>query len=1524
MVALSTEQKREKSRLQGNKDYNSLTKIISPLTKFPKFEGELDAAATIQEWPDHLLDLSQNAVVLNQMEYKDQIHYRNAFLIIKQMTVETDPGELLLGIEKNNGREAFRIVKGFFQRTTTAGKSALIRKFHTDTMERGDYSIIGWIAAVQKNGRALREAGGDASDSTMLSILLTGLLLPQFGSIKTILHQKQGLTLEAAKLSLVDHAQTEGLENVTKTRAMGGRNNTFYSEEKEKRGARFEKGYPNPTREKKQELCRDWASRKCRFGDRCWFQHKGPGACLPRQNEAPKQDKNASFTIQDKFQCQLCNGNHKTKNCNQVDPRDRPSLDYVFFAQEQPPKKTQRLQRLPSNFAEDLRSQDNNKWMEASRTETEQTRCPPSTEIPSKEDKHEQSAFSTYMLATMTFIIFLLAAVPNAGLRLLTQVNRVLRAPELKAFCFLVIFASLLTMVLGDTGQPPAMVQASSFLADGHNALGETFEWCSDSGTNRFVTNNCNDFIKGSQVDFDTNVAVGGGSVTSPSYGNVLVQSLGHKIMFKDVLYIPECGKKLVPTSPFVQKGFTVTYQNQTVSVLKPNGDALFSGEEIGGLYYFNCETVREKGTPTNYFGLSAGKNKAVSSTDFPKRLLEAHSALGHMNFDKVRKFLSLGKGENPDCSVCAMSKSQKDSLANKKLSRSTRVCHRSHMDVVYSGDYIFHLFVDDYSRKGNIVELKTKADALPTWISHKQTRENDHSPWKHAFVHSDSEKIYTSMAFENHCEQENMTHEYSSRYRHDQNGVVERAVQTIGVTHRCQMNQGNAPSREIPFSIEHANTIRNNSPTRANSGSRTPMEVETGLKLPPNRHLLKAPLFCLAFAHVYEEERKSKSDPVRGVPCVYLGFDQTNSTYVVRNWITGEVFNTADVTFHPNTFPYRSNPHRAPSSLHKYDALRPLSLEDSQLLNQHDAIQVQRAPEEPQAQRASQRQRDYRFSGGQAVGSIPDEDVAPGENSIVLTMQAPDPATLKEALESEDGNEWMEAELQEKNSFEQHDVLELVPRGQAKGRKIFKAKRVLKTRRLPPTIEEPLGPIVKRKIRMTIQAFSKMLKPGIDYAEKYASTVRFETILILVAIATDLNLDMMLTDIKTFFLYGDLEDIIFMEQVDEWVSEDKPKDDWICKLKKSMYGLPQASLCAQKKLKKTLLNENEFKQSTADDCVYVSQGTESDFVVLGAHVDDLVSVGKEDGLKKLNRVLRSEFEITVKQNPDVIMGMQLERDRERGWSKLHQEGYVISLLKQFGMEDCKATSTPMDPGTAKALMMLPTESTDPKVLKKYQSLVGAMLWLKTRPDMFFTINLLSRFLKSATQAHYDIARGKPLRYLQGTKNWGIAFKPGSEGCNISGESDADFAGDLDTSRTTLGVYEKIGECGTIMCRSSLERKICTSTGQAETYAMQSLTKNVVWTRHLMEDLGCSQKSPTPVFTDNDGVIKQSTKAINHTAAKHYRTAQAYIREKQASAVIKVGSVDTSQNAADMLTKALPKDAFFRHRQTIMGPQQPE
>ena len=80
-------------------------------------------------------------------------------------------------------------------------------------------------------------------------------------------------------------------------------------------------------------------------------------------------------------------------------------------------------------------------------------------------------------------------------------------------------------------------------------------------------------------------------------------------------------------------------------------------------------------------------------------------------------------------------------------------------------------------------------------------------------------------------------------------------------------------------------------------------------------------------------------------------------------------------------------------------------------------------------------------------------------------------------------------------------------------------------------------------------------------------------------------------------------------------------------------------------------------------------------------------------------------------------------------------------------------------------------------------------------------------------------------------------------------------------------------------------------------------------------------KKATDAWTDNDGVLKQSSKAINHSRAKHYRIAQAMIRQLNADQVMKTRYVKTDENAADFLTKALPTKAFQAHRLTTMGPQ---
>ncbi len=107
----------------------------------------------------------------------------------------------------------------------------------------------------------------------------------------------------------------------------------------------------------------------------------------------------------------------------------------------------------------------------------------------------------------------------------------------------------------------------------------------------------------------------------------------------------------------------------------------------------------------------------------------------------------------------------------------------------------------------------------------------------------------------------------------------------------------------------------------------------------------------------------------------------------------------------------------------------------------------------------------------------------------------------------------------------------------------------------------------------------------------------------------------------------------------------------------------------------------------------------------------------------------------------------------------------------------------------------------------------------------------------------------------------------------------------------------------------------------SETFAHQGLAKQICWERHLLHELGFEQKKPTKALTDNEGVQKQSTKAINHTGAKHYRISQAMIRQLNTDKVIDTDRVPTDLNCTDMLTKPLPTAAFERHKLRMMGPQ---
>lgn len=705
-------------------------------------------------------------------------------------------------------------------------------------------------------------------------------------------------------------------------------------------------------------------------------------------------------------------------------------------------------------------------------------------------------------------------------------------------------------------------------------------------------------------------------------------------------------------------------------------------------------------------------------------------------------------------------------------------------------------------------------------------------------------------------------------------------------------------------------------------------------MRLAVNPRLLQAPILCLCYAHIYAEEGRVKH-AARGIACVYLGLDETSNSFRVKEWITGKIYFTADVVFHPSTFPYVASPDRTfadtapqisvqaspPIVLPRPAPLVVIPRIGGNKIRIRYPTQVMR---ETVAQ-GSQRQSDQAITRSQqqrlSLASTATSNLTLAD--FCLHAFGPDPLTWEEALASPYANEWIAARALEMQAFKEHEVLELVRREEAAGCKIFKAKVVMKVKTNPPTPDQPLGSIDKVRYRLTIAAFTRMLTQGIDYKEKFASTVRWNSILVLLAIAAKFDYDISLFDMKTFFLNGKLEDSVFMEQAPGWEVPGKPRQDWICKVNKSMYGLPQAAHCAQLKLNQTVTDGAHLRTTTADDCVHVTTG--SDYAAIGAHVDDIPSVGTKRGLQVVHRVLSKVFEVVEVKDPTVIMGVQIIRDRPGRQIKLHQSAFISEILAEHGMAGCATADTPITPGMFKTLLQLPTEPISKPFLERYQQLVGSLLWLttKTRFDMSFCVNVLCRFLKCATEAHYTLARGRPLRYLRGTLCTGLVLRPGIGDWVLSAGADADFAGDFTNSRSMMGSFIKLGDFGTVSSGCYLERKIATSPGHAETYAMQSVVKDVTWFRHLLSELQHPQIARTTVTTDNDGVRIQSTKPINYSKARHFRVSQAYVRGKEEDGTIDVQRVDTDQNPADLFTKPLHSLLFVRHRNSIMGPDFP-
>lgn len=533
----------------------------------------------------------------------------------------------------------------------------------------------------------------------------------------------------------------------------------------------------------------------------------------------------------------------------------------------------------------------------------------------------------------------------------------------------------------------------------------------------------------------------------------------------------------------------------------------------------------------------------ASPTSTSPASLLKWHMRLSHLGEASIRRLEKQGIIQVTDwdrkgiecCQACKNGRLVRRRFGSREKYRVSRPLEIVHSDVCqlsspsHKGFRYFVSFIDDYSKHAVVYHIRMKSQVFECFIHFINSSERE-TGLKLVDLRSDNGGEYFSNRMKEYCRSHGIKQTMGPPHTPQLNGLAERYNQTLLDRLKPSLMNSTLNREYWSDALSYAVWTTNRSPTRTKAGQKTPFKVYTG-RLPSMRH---AHVFGARGVYLALSVDRKKLDS-HSRDCIFLGVLPHGDGVKVLDTITRKVVKTREAYFDEGGTQQSHPSNESKSNLEESDDYSPWSYPDSN--HDHpvpDGSDLNNNLNNHQPAPDGHNQRPQRHR-------IPPDRLG---NLRAYSASLDKSPTYKSATTSVDKDKWTAAMKLEINNFVKRDFFTLVPR--PRNQKIISCRWHLKKK------YNLDGSINKFKVILVARGFTQ--REGIDYNETFAPSSRQESLKAFLAVNGHRDWDVIQLDVVGAFLYGDLDEIIYLGQPEGFVNPEYPDHVW--KLNSSLYGL--------------------------------------------------------------------------------------------------------------------------------------------------------------------------------------------------------------------------------------------------------------------------------------------------------------------------------------------------------------------------------